>query len=291
MSFDFRPAWLFVPGDRPDRYGKAAERADIVIVDLEDAVAPADKPTARQALIDTMNSDHPLDPDSTVVRVNAVDTDFFADDLETLKQLPFSHVMLPKAESAAGPQALAAYSVIALIETAAGALGAAEVAAQHNVVGLMWGAEDLIADLGGGSSRRPDGSYRAVATQVRSTTLLAAKAHGVWAMDSIWAAIKDLDGLRDEAVDAVESGFDGKVSIHPSHVAVVREAFAPTDKQVDWARGVLEAAQGANGAFQYEGAMIDEPLLKHARRIVERIPQSEQQPAPHSQKSPEKQSQ
>ncbi|MYM20161.1 HpcH/HpaI aldolase/citrate lyase family protein [Brevibacterium sp. 5221] len=272
MTFEFRPAWLFVPGDRPDRYAKAAERADIVIVDLEDAVAPADKEAARRALADNAASETPLDPDRTVVRVNGADSEHFAADLAALRALPYTHVMLPKAESAAGPRALDGFSVIALIETAKGALGAAEVAAQDSVVGLMWGAEDLIADLGGGSSRGPDGAYRAVATQVRSMALLAGKAHGVYVLDSIWAAIKDLDGLRAEAVDAVESGFDGKVSIHPSHVPVVREAFAPTAEQAAWARGAIAASQGAAGAFQYEGAMIDEPLLKQARRIVERIP-------------------
>lgn len=270
MTFAFAPAWLFVPADRPDRYRKAADRSDIVIVDLEDAVAEADKAAARKALAEHSAGDDALDPARTVIRVNAPDTEHFAADLELLGRLPFTHVMLPKAEGAAGPAALAEYQVIALIETAAGGISAAEVAAAENVAALMWGAEDLTADLGGGSSRKADGTYRDVCRTVRSLTLLAAKAHGKRALDAIWAAIDDLEGLAAETEDAVESGFDGKVSIHPKHIAVVREAFAPTEEQLTWAREVLALAETSSGAFSYEGKMIDAPLLKHAQTIVDR---------------------
>ena len=277
MSFDIRPAWLFVPGDRPDRFGKAAERSDIVIVDLEDAVSAGDKATARQAVRDAATGSGDsvaLSPQRTVIRVNAVDTDHFAADVELLKELQFEMVMLPKAESAedAGRIAVAlpGKSIIALIETPAGAVNAAEIAAAPNVHGLMWGSEDLIAAMGGGSSRGEDGTYRAVAMHVRSQTLLAAKAYGKWALDSIWTAIDDVDGLAAEALDAVESGFDAKVSIHPKHVPVVRKAFAPTEKQTTWAAAVLDAAKGQKGAFTFEGSMIDAPLLAHARSIQAR---------------------
>ncbi|SLM97371.1 HpcH/HpaI aldolase/citrate lyase family protein [Brevibacterium yomogidense] len=274
MSFDIRPAWLFVPGDRPDRFAKAAQRSDVVIVDLEDAVSAGDKDTARQALRDAVRDVPELSPKRTVIRVNAADTEHFSADIELLKELPFEMVMLPKAESAEDAARLAVAlpgtGVIALIETPAGAVNAAEIAAAQNVHGLMWGSEDLIAALGGGSSRGAGGSYRAVAMHVRSQTLLAAKAHGKWALDSIWTAIDDIDGLADEALDAVESGFDAKVSIHPKHVPVVRKSFAPTDTQTTWAANVLEAAKGQKGAFTYEGSMIDAPLLAHARSIQAR---------------------
>ena len=278
MSFDIRPAWLFVPGDRPDRYAKAAERSDIAIVDLEDAVSPADKESARQAVREAATGADGaaplLDAARTVIRVNAVDTEHYAGDAQLLADLPFTMVMLPKAESAEGPARLAAdlpdVQLIALIETPAGAVNAAEIAAQPNVAGLMWGSEDLIAALGGGSSRGKDGSYRAVAMHVRSQTLLAAKAHGKWALDSIWTAIDDVDGLAEEALDAVESGFDAKVSIHPKHVPVVRSAYAPSAEQTRWAQEVLAAAEGQKGAFSFEGSMIDAPLLAHARAIQAR---------------------
>ncbi|MCQ9368154.1 CoA ester lyase [Brevibacterium sp. 91QC2O2] len=297
MSFRFRPAWLFVPGDRPDRYAKAADRSDVTIIDLEDAVAPADKPVARTALREAVAAEtqaalaaqasgekqkaavtaaglvYPagcLSPERTVIRVNARDTEFFAADAQLLEELPYTHVMLPKTESPADVRALADYQVVAMIETAAGTLRAAEIAAEPNVIALFWGSEDLVAGLGGTSSRGPDGGYRAVATHVRSHSLLAAKAAGKLALDSIWSDIEDLDGLRAEALDAAESGFDAKVSIHPAHVPVVREAFAPTSAQLEWARAVTELAASSQGAFAYQGKMIDAPLLKHAARVLER---------------------
>ncbi|MGW9826918.1 citrate lyase subunit beta / citryl-CoA lyase [Brevibacterium pityocampae] len=264
-DFDFAPAWLFVPADRPDRYAKAAERADIVIIDLEDAVAPADKAAARQSVTENL-----LDPARTVVRINPRDTAEFSADLELLATLPYTHVMLPKAESAADSAPLSDYHVVALIETARGAVNLSEIAAAPEVAGLMWGSEDLIADLGGGSSRLPSGSYRDVALHVRSQTLLTGRAHGKWVLDSIWADIHDLDGLAAEALDAVESGFAGKVSIHPKHIPVVRDAYRPTPEQLAWAKAVLELAETSAGAFSYEGKMIDAPLLKHAGHIVAR---------------------
>ncbi|UVI37053.1 HpcH/HpaI aldolase/citrate lyase family protein [Brevibacterium spongiae] len=265
MALEFKPAWLFVPGDRPDRYTKAAERSDIVILDLEDAVNDADKAAAREAIID-----YPLDPTRTVVRVNARDSDHLGEDLAMLTQTEYTAVMLPKSQHANDLTILSGYQVIALIETALGAVNAAEIAAAPNAYALMWGSEDLIADLGGGSSRKADGDYRDIAKHVRSQTLLAARAYGKYALDSIWADIPNLEGLALEAEDAVQSGFSGKVSIHPNHVPVVRDAFRPSDEQLTWARAVLDLAKTEKGAFAYEGKMIDAPLLKHAELIVAR---------------------
>jgi citrate lyase subunit beta/citryl-CoA lyase len=265
MALEFKPAWLFCPGDRPDRYTKAAERSDIVILDLEDAVNDADKDTAREAIID-----YPLDPTRTVVRVNARDSDHLGEDLKMLAKTDYTAVMLPKSQHGTDLTILADYQVIALIETGLGALNVAEIAAVPNAYALMWGSEDLIADLGGGSSRKADGDYRDVAKHVRSQTLLAARAHGKFALDSIWADIPNLEGLAIEAEDAVQSGFSGKVSIHPNHVPVVRDAFRPSDEQLKWAESVLELAKTEKGAFAFEGKMIDAPLLKHAQLIVAR---------------------
>lgn len=265
MSLEFKPAWLFVPGDRPDRYTKAAERSDIVILDLEDAVNEADKAAARESVVD-----FPLDPTRTVVRVNSHDSGHLGEDLKMLARTDYTAVMLPKAELASDVSILSGFQVIALIETALGAVNVAEIAAAPNVYALMWGSEDLIADLGGGSSRKVDGGYRDVAKHVRSQTLLAARAHRKFALDSIWADIPNLDGLAAEAEDAVQSGFSGKVSIHPNHVPVVRDAFRPSDEQLTWARSVLDLARTEKGAFSFEGKMIDAPLLKHAELIVAR---------------------
>ncbi|CAM4249937.1 Citrate lyase subunit beta-like protein [Mycobacterium basiliense] len=263
------PGWLFCPADRPERFAKAAAAADVVILDLEDGVAEAAKPAARQALRDT-----PLDPGRTVVRINAADSDDHARDLEALAATAYTMVMLPKAESAEQIAALAPRAVIALVETARGALFAAEIAAADNTVGMMWGAEDLIATLGGSSSRRADGGYRDVARHVRSTTLLAASAFGRLALDAVHLDIRDIDGLQEEAFDAAAVGFDVTVCIHPSQVPVVRNAYRPSEEKLAWARRVLAASQSERGVFAFEGQMVDSPVLRHAERMLVRAGES-----------------
>ncbi|OBH57158.1 citrate lyase subunit beta [Mycobacterium colombiense] len=266
------PGWLFCPADRPERFAKAAAAADVVILDLEDGVAEADKPAARKALQET-----PLAPERTVVRINAADTAEYPLDLEALAGTAYTTVMLSKTESAAQVTALAPRDVIALLETPRGAVFATEIAAAQGTVALMWGAEDLVATLGGSSSRKADGSYRDVAHHVRSTALLTASTFGRVALDAVHLDIRDLDGLRDEAEDAVALGFAGTVCIHPSQIAVVREAYRPSEERLDWARRVLTAARSERGVFAFEGQMVDSPVLKHAqmtlRRAGETVPE------------------
>lgn len=259
------PAWLFCPADRPERYAKAAAVADVVILDLEDGVAPADKEAARTALIDT-----PLDPERTVVRVNPVGTRDHELDLIALDGTHYSRLMLSKCESAADVLSLAPAEVIALIESPRGALAVAEVAFAANTVGVMWGAEDLVAGLGGNSSRHANGSYRDVAKHVRSTSLLAAKSYGRLALDSVYLDIKDLVGLGVESADAAAVGFDVKVAIHPSQVDVIRGAFAPSEREIDWASRVLAAVPSHRGVFAFEGRMVDAPVLRHAEELLRR---------------------
>ncbi|WP_026821185.1 HpcH/HpaI aldolase/citrate lyase family protein [Arthrobacter castelli] len=265
MTFLMGPSLLFCPADRPERYAKAAERADAVIIDLEDAVAPADKVTAREAMIDT-----PLDPERTVVRVNPVDTNDFDRDLKALTRTDYGTVMLAKTESVQHMRQLPAYDVLALCETAAGVVHAADIAAEPNAVALMWGAEDLVASLGGTGSRHDDGRYRSVASHARSSVLLAAGAYGKAAIDAVYINIGDLDGLAAEAQDAVASGFAATACIHPSQVPVIREAFLPTEDEVAYAREVLEAAKTEGGVFEFRGRMVDGPLLRHAEQTLRR---------------------
>jgi citrate lyase subunit beta/citryl-CoA lyase len=243
------PGWLFCPADRPERFAKAAAAADVVILDLEDGVAAKDREDARAALIET-----PQDPDRTVVRINPAATDDHARDLDALAKTKYSTVMLAKTEDPQQIRDLAPLDVIV------------------NAYALMWGAEDLFAVTGGTANRWPDGSYRDVARHVRSQTLLAAKAYGRMALDSVYLDIKNLDGLRGEADDAVAVGFDAKVAIHPTQVAVIRDAYAPTAEQVQWARRVLDTAHGQRGVFQFEGIMVDAPVLRRAERIVQLAP-------------------
>jgi citrate lyase subunit beta/citryl-CoA lyase len=274
MTFVMGPALLFCPADRPERYQKAATRADAVILDLEDAVAPADKQRARGAILAQLGAtgDEPeLDPSRTIIRVNPAGTEEFEKDLHCLAHTPYKTVMLAKAESAAQLEALAHYQVVALCETAAGVLNAPAIAAAPNAVALMWGAEDLLASLGGTSSRKDDGGYRAVALHARSSVLLAARAFGKEAVDAVYTNIPDLAGLATEAADAVASGFGSKACIHPSQAAVVRGAFAPSEAEVSAAAALLQAAAAAGkGVFQYQGQMIDGPILKHAEAVIRR---------------------
>ncbi|GAA5097981.1 CoA ester lyase [Microbacterium yannicii] len=266
MSFDLGPALLFCPADRPERYGKAFDRADAVILDLEDAVAPSDKTAARGHLIESE-----LDPARVIVRVNAPETDEFTADMATLSQTDYRRIMVAKSES---PKRIgridARFQVVALCETAKGVAQADRIAALDNVVAMMWGAEDLVASLGGTSSRKPNGRYRDIARYARSRVLLAAGARGKAAIDAVHLDIDDAKRLAIEAADAAASGFRATACIHPSQVAIIRAAYRPDEKAVAWARAVLGAAQAERGVFSYQGRMVDEPVLRHARGILSR---------------------
>lgn len=265
------PALLFCPADRDDRYAKALAAADMVILDLEDAVAPADKPAARERL-----GASALDPQRTIVRVNPAGTADHALDLATLSRTSYRTTMLAKAESAADLDALhaAGLRVLALCETARGVAHAEEIAAHPATIGLMWGAEDLVASMGGRSSRLTTGPhagrYRDVARHARSRVLLAAKASGRAAIDSVHLDIADADGLRAEVEDAAASGFDATACIHPSQVAVIREGYAATPEERAWAERVLAEAERQPGVFRFEGRMVDEPVLRQARAVLGR---------------------
>lgn len=266
MSFDLGPALLFCPADRPERFGKAMERADGVIVDLEDAVLPEAKAEARRHLLAA-----DLDPARTIVRVNAPDSADFRADLEALAQTSFRTVMVAKTESTAGLAAFDdSYSLIALCETARGIHAADDIAAHPLIVGMMWGAEDLVASLGGTSSRTAAGGYRDIARYARSRVLLEAGAHGKAAIDAVHIDIDDVGGLQSEAEDAAASGFRATACIHPSQVAPIRAAYRPDPETVAWARAVLAAAAEERGVFRFQGRMVDEPVLRHARSVVAR---------------------
>lgn len=261
------PGWLFCPADRPDRFAKASAAADLVILDLEDGVAPGDRPAARRHVREAWETGT-LDDERFVVRVNPAGTTDHERDLEMLDGTGLGTVMLAKAERPADVRGVGNRRVIALCETALGVQNAALLASEPNTVALMWGAEDLAVSLGGRSSRFPDGRYRDIARHARNTVLLAAGAAGRTAVDAVYLNIPDVEGLRAEAHDAAESGFGAKACIHPTQVAVVRAAFAPTAEQSAWARRVLEAAAGQPGVFAFEGRMVDQPILDQARNML-----------------------
>lgn len=266
MSFELGPALLFCPADRPERFRGALEKADAVILDLEDAVLPDAKASARGNLIDAE-----LDPERVIVRVNAPGTDAFISDLSTLAQTDFRTVMVAKTE---GPDSLDVFderfSLVALCETARGVSMADRIAAHPRVSAMMWGAEDLVASLGGTSSRAANGGYRDIARYSRARVLLEAGAQGKAAIDAVHVAIDDEAGLEREATDAAASGFRATACIHPSQVAVIRNAYRPDAESLEWSRAVLAAAASERGVFRFRGRMIDEPVLRHARAVVSR---------------------
>jgi citrate lyase subunit beta / citryl-CoA lyase len=259
------PALLFCPGDRPDRFGKAVAAADTVILDLEDAVAPENKNRARGEVVRALRD---LDPARTIVRINAVGTPWHTDDVAALTALSGITVMLPKARAAAEIEALAPRPVIALCETAAGVLGAPAIAAAVNCTGLMWGSEDLVADLGGRRGRSAAGAYPPAVEEARTRILYAARANGVLPVDTVLADITDTELLREDSIAAASAGFAAKACVHPAQVPVVRAAFRPSAEEIRWALDVTAAAVSAPGVFQLAGQMVDAPVLARARETL-----------------------
>lgn len=259
------PAFLFCPADRPDRFTKAALAADVVILDLEDGVAPERRDEARAHLRAAS-----LDPATTIVRINPASSPDHERDLTTLRETNVTMVMLAKTEAPEEVLALEEFSVVALLETPRGVVAANEIARCANIIAVMWGAEDLVAALGGLSSRRADRSYRDVARYARSRTLLAARAEGRCALDAVCLLLDDLELQRDEALDAAAVGFAATVCVHPSQVPVVRAAYRPSDEQLAWAKQILDESRGRAGVFRVGTLMVDEPVLAQARQILRR---------------------
>ncbi|OAQ52007.1 citrate lyase subunit beta [Natrinema mahii] len=273
-----RRSVLFAPGDEPEIMRKAAaSEADVVVFDLEDAVAPSDKAAAREAVRDVLD-DAAAEPERCV-RVNPVGTSA-ATDLEAVLEGPRpDSVMLPKTESAADVRTVERLleesgvdlPVLSLIESAPGVLRADEIAAADATDALLFGAEDLAADVG--ATRTSEGTEVLYA---RERTVLAASAAGVDAIDTVYTDFTDTDGLRDETAFAAGLGYDGKIAIHPAQVPVINDAFTPSDDDVEWATRVLDARDRTDaGVFEVDGEMIDAPLIAQAERILERAEQAE----------------
>ncbi len=272
---------LFVPGDRPERFDKAAASgADALILDLEDSVAAANKQAARTAVAARL-----LEPRSGVavlVRVNPIDGDLLAGDLTALHGLSPDAIVMPKAEGADSVRALAGRLAAAGIdapilpiatETPAAIFQLGSYAdAGVRLAGLTWGAEDLPAAIGAATSREADGRYTAPYQMVRSLALFGAHAAGVAAIETVYPAFRDLDGLDAYARAAARDGFAGMMAIHPTQVATINAAFTPDAAQVAAARAIVAAFASAPdaGALQVDGRMVDAPHLKQARRILDR---------------------
>lgn len=259
------PAWLVVPADQPEQFAEAAQAADVVLLDLHNGVLPRDKEFARQCILEC-----PLDPSRTVIRVNPVGTDEHAADLRALGATSYRRVVIPQVESSQQLAALSAYEVVAMIESPRGALALGEIAGVSGVVGLMWGSEDLIVNLGGLTSRKCNGALRDISLHVRSQTLLHAAAAGIFAVDGIFLDVENLEGLLGETLDASSSGFAAKGGVHVTQMPVIKEGFRPKPDKLDWARGVVEAAPEQRGSFRHGAQVIDAPVIRLAERMVAR---------------------
>ena len=270
---------LFVPGDRPERMEKALGLgADALILDLEDSVAAAKKDEARRAIADFLAR-----PRATAlfVRINPLDSGMAEEDIAAVAGGAPDGIMLPKAEGGASVVTLDALLAKAgadraLIlpiasETPAAVFGLGSFAgAGARLCGLTWGAEDLPAAIGAASAREDDGSYTPPYQVVRALTLFGAHAAGVPAIETVFPAFRDLDGLAAYAARGARDGFTGMMAIHPTQVAVINAAFTPSDAAVAHARAVVAAfaANPGAGALSLDGKMIDAPHLKQAQRIL-----------------------
>ena len=263
---------LFVPGDRPDRFAKAAgSGADALILDLEDSVVPARKAEARAAVAAYLAQEGPV----RFVRVNPLGSSFIDDDLAALAAARPDGLVLPKAEGADDIARLHARLPLPILpvatETPAAvfALGSYAQAASQ-LAGLTWGAEDLPAAIGASTSREGDGSYTDPYRVARALTLFAAHAAGVPAIETVYPDFHDLDGLAAYAARGRRDGFTGMLAIHPTQVPVINAAFSPSEVELAHARAVV-AAFAANpdaGALQLDGRMIDAPHRKAAERLL-----------------------
>lgn len=267
---------LFVPGDRPDQMEKALGlEADALILDLEDAVVPRAKPEAREVTASFLRSakrDLKL-----FVRINPLDSGLVEKDLAAVIDAGPDALVLPKAEGAASVEALAARApgipiLPIATETPAAIFELGSYRTIHHLIlGLTWGAEDLPAAIGATSAREEDGRYTSPYETVRSLTLFGAHAAGVEAIETVYAAFRDLDGLSAYARRARRDGFTGMMAIHPAQIQVINAAFTPTVEELAEAQAIIDAfaANPGRGALNFGGRMIDRPHLKQARRILD----------------------
>lgn len=282
-------SWLFAPGDSERKMEKAlGGPADVVLLDLEDAVAPESKPLARQMVHDFLMANAP-DRARIWVRINPLDGEHTLDDLVAIMPAAPGGIMLPKVYGRADVELLDNYltafeaahriergstPVIVLItETAEAMFHTGDYKGAPRVIALTWGAEDLADSIGASSNRNPDGSYSFTYEMARSFTVLGAATAGVAAIETISGDFRDLDALRRRAEKVRQDGFAGMLAIHPAQVDVINDAFSPSEEEVAEAREIvaLFAANPGVGAIGWKGGMLDRPHLSRAQRLLAQI--------------------
>ena len=261
--------YLFVPGTRPERFGKAlASGADCVLLDLEDAVAADQKPQAREAIAQWFAGAAPADASRVAVRINDAASPHFGDDLRALLACGCTQVVLPKAEApwqiAAVAAAVPGARVLALIESARGVAQVDALAATSGVTRLVFGTLDFALDLD--MDIADDGAGLAYAA---SRIAIASRVAGLpTPVAGVTPQLDDRLRLLADLAQARQLGFGAKLCIHPSQVAPIHAALRPTEQALDWASRVLAAEAASPGAARLDGRMVDRPVVLQAKRTL-----------------------
>ena len=253
---------LFLPASNPRAIAKArGSAADLVILDLEDAVRRDDKASARKAAVEAVAGEWPM---PVAIRLNGVGTEWHSLDVDAAARSKAQFVVLPRATSAHLAREVreaVAKPLLAMIETAAGVLAAATIAGE--VAALIAGTNDLTADL-----RLPQDAGREPLQVSLQTIVLAARAAGIPAFDGVFNNLKDLDGFTTEAEAGRRLGFDGKSLIHPDQIALCNRAFSPREEEIEQAQRLVDAFSG--GAERFDDEMIERMHVEAAQRLLQR---------------------
>jgi citrate lyase subunit beta/citryl-CoA lyase len=285
-SFSAR-SWLFAPGDSERKMEKAAAgAADIVVLDLEDAVTEAGKPRSRTMISEFLTDQPEKDRSRLWVRINPLDGPHTLADLAAVIPARPGGIMLPKSrgrqdaelvdhylsalEVAAGIEQSSTKVIVLVTETAEGMFTTGTYRGAPRVVAMTWGAEDLADAVGASENRNPDGSYGFTYELARSLCLLGAAAAGVAPIETIQGDFRDLEGLRARAEKVRRDGYRGMLAIHPDQVDVINAAFAPTEEELAAAQEIVDlfAAHPGVGAIGHKGAMLDRPHLARAQALL-----------------------
>jgi citrate lyase subunit beta/citryl-CoA lyase len=286
---------LFVPADSERKLAKGLDSgADVLLVDLEDSVAPDRKAVAREMAAAFITERRETARPALYVRVNGLSTGLTDDDLGAVMAARPEGILLPKASGATDVEHLAAKlrvfeaengiedgktRILSLMtENAAGLFSAATYREPHpRLSGLTWGAEDLSAEIGARATRDANGRYTDVFRLARTLTLVAASAAQVAAIDTVFVDFRDADGFRAECLEAERDGFTGKMAIHPAQVPIINEAFTPSGEAVALCLEIVDAFERAGdpGVVAIDGRMYDRPHLKRAERLLARAKAAE----------------
>ncbi|MFZ2175430.1 MAG: CoA ester lyase [Rhodococcus sp. (in: high G+C Gram-positive bacteria)] len=280
-------SWLFAPGYSERKMEKAAAgTADIVVLDLEDAVTENGKPKSRELISDFLSARPIRERSRLWVRVNPLDGPHTLADLAAVIPARPGGIMLPKSrgredvevldhylsalEVSAGIEQGSTKVIVLVTETAEGMFSTGTYKGAPRLVAMTWGAEDLADAVGASENRKPDGSYGFTYELARSLCLLGAAAADVAAIETIQGDFRDMEGLRNRAEKVRRDGYRGMLAIHPAQVDVINDAFAPAEADLDAAQEIVDlfAANPDVGAIGYKGAMLDRPHLARARALL-----------------------